>query len=143
MDVFQLLEEQHNVIHDDLFELLHGTELEAAEAVALSGKLFWAIRQHFDNQDKLLFRNVRHVPELRSLLKEFNIDRHEIIDDIDQIVLWHVDEPGYADMLKTILRAIEHHMKVAETQLFPKLREFMGPQDLARLNHDVRELIFI
>lgn len=143
MDVFQLLEEQHHVIYEDLVELLHGSNLEASEAVARSGQLFGAVRKHFDNQERLLFRKLEHRPELRTMLEAFRADRAEIIDDIDEIVLWHVDEPGYANMLKMILNAVRHHMTVAEEQIFPKLREHMPQTELAKINHAVRELIFI
>jgi hypothetical protein len=143
MDVFQLLEEQHNVIHDDLAELLHGTDLDADEAVARSGQLFAAVRKHFDSQEKFLLRYIEEFPEVQTMVHSFRKDRTEILDDIEQIVLWHVDEPGYAKMLQEILRALERHMKMAEMHLFPAFRACLPSADLARINHDVRALIFI
>jgi hypothetical protein len=91
-----------------------------------------AINSHFQ-KTSLLVNNLKKAKAIDGILAEEK-DRQDVIKmDIDNLVMIHVDEPGFEQALETIRDKFENYLEFCEKVLFLALEERLSKMDRKRV----------
>jgi hypothetical protein len=142
MDIFEYLEAEHSEIELKLKEIINNYPNWSRERVFDAVKVVCDdIRGHLKKQKFLLLDNiVDDVTKIKSLLDECNKDREKIEQEIGQLVMVHVDEPGYDEYLKNLFIVIEQHVTFTQ-RLYKTIKQVVSSKNLDRVNAQLQEMI--
>jgi len=141
MDIFEYLAEEHNDIDEKLIELTDNYETWSREKIFDRVKVVCdAIMGHLKKQENILLNNLSKTPDLVALMQEAQVDRAKVEEEIGQLVMVHVDEPGYQEYLSNLLRVIEDHIAFSKT-FYAKLKENANPAELKKINESLKDMV--
>lgn len=141
MDIFEYLAEEHNDIEEKLIELTDNYETWSREKIFDHVKVVCdAIMGHLKKQQNILLNNLAQTPDLTALLKDASADRRKVEDEIGQLVMVHVDEPGYQEYLSNLLRVIEEHIQFSKS-FYANLKQNANPAELKKINDSLKEMV--
>jgi len=135
------LAEEHNDIDEKLIELTDNYETWSREKIFDRVKVVCdAIMGHLKKQENILLNNLSKTPDLVALMQEAQVDRAKVEEEIGQLVMVHVDEPGYQEYLSNLLRVIEDHIAFSKT-FYAKLKENANPAELKKINESLKDMV--
>ncbi len=141
MDIFEYLAEEHNDIEEKLIELTDNYESWSREKIFDQVKVVCdAIMGHLKKQQNILLNNLSRTSDLVPLLHDAQVDRSKVEDEIGQLVMVHVDEPGYQEYLSNLLRVIEEHISFSKS-FYAKLKVNANPAELKKINESLKDMV--
>ncbi|CAN5572274.1 hypothetical protein BH10CYA1_BH10CYA1_21560 [soil metagenome] len=141
MDIFEYLVEEHNDIEEKLIELTDNYEAWSREKIFDHVKVVCdAIMGHLKKQQNILLNNLTRSADMIPLLQNAQADRTKVEDEIGQLVMVHVDEPGYQEYLSNLLKVIEGHISFSKS-FYAKLKENANPAELKKINDSLKEMV--
>ena len=141
MDIFEYLVEEHKDIEEKLIELTDNYTVWSREQVFDRVKVVCdAIIGHLKKQENILLNNLTKTADLMPLLKECQVDRAKVEEEIGQLVMVHVDEPGYEEYLSNLLAVIEEHIKFSKV-FYAKLQSNANPAEIKKINADLKDMV--
>jgi len=142
-DVFNYLKEEQALTIANLSELVQNFSDKNREEVFDEVKLVCdQLRGYLKKQSVLLIDELENKNEkgYSSLLKETKKMQDQLFDDLETIVMVHVDEPGYGSYLSNLLKHAEDYF-AASQKLFVKLRETLPEPTLNKVNEKLATII--
>jgi len=141
MDIFEYLAEEHNDIDEKLIELTDNYETWSREKVFDHVKVVCdAIMGHLKKQENILLSNLTKTADLVPLMQDAQVDRAKVEEEIGQLVMVHVDEPGYQEYLSNLLKVIEEHISFSKS-FYAKLKENANPAELKKINESLKDMV--
>ncbi|HEY9787992.1 MAG TPA: hypothetical protein V6D17_21570 [Candidatus Obscuribacterales bacterium] len=99
-----------------------------------------ALRQHFE-KEVLIEQNLRNTTGVEGDLQKVTSLRKEIANDINNLVMIHIDEPGFEDGLEEITKKAKELRDFCESTFYPRVNEKMSESELRHLNQQVSEIV--
>ncbi|HEY9733182.1 MAG TPA: hypothetical protein V6C89_14790 [Drouetiella sp.] len=141
MDIFEYLAAEHNDIEAKLIELTDNYDTWSREQVFDRVKVVCdAIMGHLKKQENILLNNLSKTADLMPLMEDAQVDRAKVEEEIGQLVMVHVDEPGYEEYLSNLLRVIEEHIAFSKS-FYEKLRANANPGELKKINQSLSDMV--
>lgn len=98
------------------------------------------ITSHF-HKVSLLLNNLKKARAIDGILAEEK-DRQDVIKaDLGNLVMIHVDEPGFEQALETILAKFENYLQFCNKVLFPALEERLSKRDFQRVEEQLDQAV--
>lgn len=141
MDVFEFFSAEHELIERKLRNLAQNYFNWTREQVFDGVKECCDhIRGHLDKEEELLLDKLQRKGITSRLLEELAHDRQSMLDDIENLVMVHVDEPGYDEYLKSLHNRFADHIGHCKRS-FDHIKKHGDQKDLERINEELKELI--
>lgn len=129
-DVFNLIETYEDRCIKDLTELINNNEnISTVEGLEKSKKVFDSIRLHLKQEDALI-SNVENNPELKNSVKIYRKKKGKILEQLNNLLLHHVDEPEFLKALKKLRGQIKVLAEFEDTKLHKRLKRYLSPRIL-------------
>jgi hemerythrin superfamily protein len=136
-DALELLIEQHDLI-DQLIAQLTDEHISDERKALLFRTLADTIAAHAAAEETVFYPAVR-AKETDALLRESLQDHLAIKRELADLVMSELDDPRFAARLLILQAQLEHHARDQEEGvLFPRVRQLMDDEELARLGVEVR-----
>lgn len=122
----------------DIVERAEGTKATAtARRTALLGKIKVALTRHAIEEENVLYPLLRQeeMAEPAHGLVDDHADAKAILYELDQMA---PDDARWIERLRALRRALETHMQLEETEIFPALRVRLTPEQDTRLTVALR-----
>lgn len=133
-----LLVEQHDTI-DQLIAQLTGDQVSAERKALLFRTLADVIAAHAVIEETLFYPAVR-ARYTEALVGEALDDHAAIKRELAGLLLTELDDPHFTPRLQILAAQLEHHAREQEEGgLFPRVRELLTGEELARLGARMRE----
>lgn len=141
MDIFEYLAAEHNDIEAKLIELTDNYDTWSREQVFDRVKVVCdAIIGHLKKQENILLNNLTKTADLVPLMEGAQVDRAKVEEEIGQLVMVHVDEPGYEEYLSNLLRVIEEHIAFSKS-FYASLKDNANPNQLKTINQSLNDMV--
>jgi len=117
-------------------------ELQSSESVAerqgLVAQLDYELTRHTDIEEAVLYPFVRtHLSGGVPLVSEANEEHDEAKQLLAKVVVLDPSTDAFDSALKDLQKAVEHHVKEEESEMFPKMAEQMTEDDLEALRDEL------
>ncbi len=134
----ELLIEQHDRI-DQLIAQLTGDQVSDERKALLFRTLADVIAAHATIEETVFYPAVR-AKQTDALVSEALDDHAAIKRELAALMLTELDDPRFAPRLQILQAQVEHHAREQEEgDLFPRVRELLTHEELARLGARMRE----
>jgi hemerythrin superfamily protein len=141
MDALELLRSDHDTVRQ-LFRDFE--EAEEAQDTTRMGELaqtiFTELETHTSIEEEIFYPEAEKAgPEVEELVKE-GVEEHHVVDVlIDELQALQPGKDNFAPKMTVLIENVEHHAKEEEDELFPKLREAFGDQQLQRIGEALEQ----
>src|SRR6516164_8263393 len=140
-NIFKYLEEEQELIQDKLANLVRDFRQSTREQNFDEVKLICdRLRAYCKKQLDLLLDKIQDRTRCQAELEETNRKRASILDDLNELVMIHVDEPGYDDYLVKLLNHTESFFQTSKT-LYDTLSRTVSSQVPGKIDADLQEVI--
>jgi hypothetical protein len=141
MDVFDYLatDETH------LFDKLH--ETYAQYSVWTRDQVFEETKNNLDglrnlfHKEALLTQNLKDESGMQDILATVDRQRQDILTEADNLVMIHVDEPGFEDGLGAIADKFREHVEYCQNTFYPSVLDRLSPEDRKKINDQLEQKI--
>jgi flavorubredoxin len=141
MDIFEYLVAEHKDIEEKLIELTDNYTVWSREKVFDRVKVVCdAIMGHLKKQQTILLHNLTKTEDLIPLMQECQVDRAKVEEEIGQLVMVHVDEPGYEEYLSNLLRVIEEHITFSK-KFYANLKAKANPAEIKQIDSQLKDMV--
>lgn len=141
MDIFSYFEEETLDIEKKLEDVTANYDSYSTEQVFDKVKVVCdSIMAHLKKQTDLLLANIDKTAQIEPLLLECQRDRAKVEEEMGQLVMVHVNEPGYDAYLAKLLKVIEEHVAFSR-KFYAKLKEAVPPGQLEKVNEQLTQMV--
>ena len=141
MDVFNYMQSDSDMINDRFIELADNYSEWAQDRVFEETKNALAgVKSHLQ-KEQLFINNLKDRSGIDRILEEAQKQREAIISEIEQLVMIHVDEPGFEQGLESIGDKFETHRKFCVDTLYPRLKDRLSPADLQHVSDQLEQKV--
>jgi hypothetical protein len=141
MDVFAYLQEEQALVLSSLKELVQNFSDKSREEVFDEVKLVCdKLRAYLKKYAVLVLDELEEMKFESPSLKETKERRDQLLGDLENLVMVHVDEPGYRDYLANLLEVSQDYFDTSN-RLSKKLSETLPKATLDKLNEKLRTII--
>jgi hypothetical protein len=110
MELFEYLKEEDQIIEDKLNDLIKNFQAKTREEIFDSVKVLCdLIRAIVDKKSTLVTAKLSNIGVEAPLKEEAINDRQTLLEEIESLVMVHVDEPGFDDLLKNLHKRYHSH----------------------------------
>ncbi|HEX8178815.1 MAG TPA: hemerythrin domain-containing protein [Pyrinomonadaceae bacterium] len=131
MDVFTLLKQDHAQASEML------QQLEATDAAAERQRIFNELKQaldvHAHIEETIFYPLLKQEAETREITVEAYEEHQEVKDLLQQLSGTQPEGTAWENLVSDLKRAIHHHVKEEETEMFPKASGVLSQQQLTEL----------
>jgi hypothetical protein len=144
MNIFDFMREEEDITVKKLQELVKDFSEETREEGFDKVKLILDIlRGHCDKQKALLLDKMTELDKssrCKRAIEETIEAREHLIAEIGDLVMVHVDEPGYKEYLARLLRTAENYFDVSK-KLYKILQETLSQESIKSLDEGLTSMI--
>jgi hypothetical protein len=113
MELFKYLKEEDQMLTGKLETLIADFPDDTREKVFDSVKAICdAIRASVDKKSTLITAHLGDSSQESALKEEAIKDRVIVLEEIESLVMVHVDEPGFRDILRSLLKRYQSHCRL-------------------------------
>jgi len=135
-DVVTLLEADHRTV-ERLFEQFKATG-DASERARIFERIATELEVHTEVEENYVYPEAeRELPAGDELISEAEHEHDEAKRLIREIRAMHHADPRFADMVRRLEGAINHHVEEEEQEMFPQLREEESAERLEEMAEQV------
>ncbi len=139
MDIFNYLEEDNASIAQRLVETAKNYSQWSRDRIFEEVKKeFASAKEHF-SKEALLENNLKNAAAVQSILSEVSQRRNEIMNEIEQIVEIHVDEPGFEQSLETIANKYSQYARYCKEKFYPAMKKILSTDELKHINEQLEQ----
>jgi len=141
MNVFNYMETDSEMLNDLFDELTENYSEWAQDRVFEQSKNALAgVKGHFQKEE-MVINNLKDQRGLEQPLAEAKKERDAIVSEIEQLVMIHVDEPGFEQGLESIATKFKNHRKFSLEKLYPLLKERLSSSDMHRISEQLEQRV--
>lgn len=133
MNVFHYLSEDHSAISKRLEETTENYSTWTRDRIFEESKnILQAIKDHF-KKEHLLVNNLKDESGMHQVLSTLNNQEKEIKSEMDNLVMIHVDEPGFEQGLESIAGRFDEHCRFCGKTFYRRVKEKLTAKDLRQV----------
>jgi hypothetical protein len=141
-DIFQYFRDDDKNIEEKLVKLIEQyPNWSFDQVLEESQKIFAAIKDHYHKKEPVLIKHLGHIKNLRANLKEFCKQRDAIDNEIENLVMIHVNEPVYKRSLQALLLRTRENRKFCDEVFYPQLREQLSDKQLNYITNQLKSQV--
>lgn len=141
MDVFKFLLANEEILAQRLSSTAANySEWTQDRVFEETKRVLEGLKANFD-KEKALLNTVHGTAGVESVVAEAEQQRKDMQADAENLVMLHVDEPGFEQGLETLSSKFEKHRDFCEKTLFPKLKELVSEADLNRVSDQLDAVV--
>ena len=141
MDVFNYMKTDIDNISERLTELTENYSEWAQDRVFEESKnVLGAIKTHFQ-KEQLLVNNLKDRTGLEHLLSQAEKQQQDIKSEMEQLVMIHVDEPGFEQGLESIENKFADHHKFCMDTFYPRLKSRLTSKGLQSVTAQIEQKV--
>jgi len=142
MKVFNyLLEDSAHILEQSEETIENFSEWTMDRIFEMTKKILTAIKHHFE-KEIILVQNIKSSDGSKNILDQAERERKTILSKIDRIVMVHVDEPGFKQLLESIVRDFQAHRSFCQDKLYSVVKRLLSKTDLDHINEQLGQIIF-
>lgn len=97
-------------------------------------KALASLDQHFD-KEKLLINNLEGTEyDISNLVADFKEQMAAIKEDMNSLIMIHVDEPGFNQVLQKVAAKFDHFKDFNANTFFPTLKDNLTPDEFRKID---------
>ncbi|CAN5574560.1 hypothetical protein BH11CYA1_BH11CYA1_20860 [soil metagenome] len=122
---------------DNLLDVLnlHINEWDSDKVLEKADDVFTAFKRRFGLED-FLIRRIKPTVSMQVTLKEFLKKRQEFRNELDNILLLHVDEPDFKTATKHLSHTISKHVTYLKNVFEPSFINKIPEEQMASISSD-------
>jgi hypothetical protein len=93
------------------------------------------------HKEALLTQNLKDESGMQDMLAKFDKQREDILSEADNLVMIHVDEPGFEDGLESIADKFREHVEYCQNTFYPSVLDRLSPEDRKKINEQLEQKI--
>jgi hemerythrin superfamily protein len=136
MNAIELLKADHDKV-DKLFQKVKATE--EGEHKALFEKIKLELDTHTHIEEKIFYPRLREEDELEDITLEGIEEHHQAKMFLRELANLSDDSEKFEPKLKVLMEDITHHVQEEEGEMFPKVEEVIGKDELEELGKRMEE----
>jgi hemerythrin superfamily protein len=136
MNAIELLKSDHDRV-DKLFQKVKATE--EGEHKALFEKIKLELDTHTHIEEKIFYPRLKEEQELEDITLEGIEEHHQAKMFLRELANLSEDSEKFEPKLKVLMEDIEHHVQEEEGEMFPKVEEVLGKDELEELGKRMEE----
>lgn len=142
MNPFDLLEREEQAIIDQIDLLIANYATWSMDEVFANVKAaIDLIRNHIHRKENLVLGRVQSKEGLEDIVKRFYQLRTEIDETIDNLVMIHVDEPGFEQLLEKLAAQFKNVVRLSQEELFPAIEKAASQDEIREINTQLTRLL--
>ncbi|HEY9713901.1 MAG TPA: hypothetical protein V6C72_10550 [Chroococcales cyanobacterium] len=99
-----------------------------------------ALKIHF-SKEALLEQNLKNPNGTQGLIDKARKQREVIAKEVEDLVMIHVDEPGFEQGLESITEKLGEHMNFCAATFFPSLKEHLTNDDMQHIGEQLDQMV--
>lgn len=128
MDIFELLEREHEEVKGLLERLSDTTENAVKTREDVFGKLHAQLNAHSRAEEAVFYRRLEQAQETRDLSLE-GVEEHHMVDKLlEEMAGMDVGDEQWTAKLSVLSEQVRHHIDEEEKELFPKAKKVLGDE---------------
>lgn len=140
-DAVELLTRQHREVDQLWSQLQAAGAADGSLRKDLARRIVTLLSQHDAIETQLLYPAVRKVAGGEQLADEGLHEHQRVRELLKQVDGKDPADTGVFATLRECMGLVEHHVQEEETEMFPKLRERLGEQELTDLGHTMEKAL--
>jgi hypothetical protein len=141
MNIFEFFEEEEELIEKKLGDLVSSFTEDTREEIFDDVKLILdLLKGHCDKQKAALLDKIAEFDGCKQSIEETVKARDLVIAQIGDLVMVHVDEPGYKEYLVDLLKRVQSYFKISET-LYKALQNSLPEASIKSLDEAFTSMI--
>lgn len=141
MDVFEFLKEDKARIAERLTQTSRNYPDWSWDRIyEETKKSLEGVRQHL-KKESLLMSNLKSDEGLENILDEASKKREEMNSEIENLVMIHVDEPGFEQGLDSIAGKLREYNEFCADRLYPELKDHLSEDDVKHVNEQLDDIV--
>ena len=133
MDAFTLLKNDHAEVSAKFKQLEATSEEDADARQQLFNEIKQALEVHAHIEETIFYPALKQEAETRAITLEALDEHQEIKDLLQQLAGTPPQGNAFDNLCGDLKRAVEHHVKEEEGEMFPKAKDVLSPQQLDEL----------
>ena len=133
MDAITLLKNDHAEVSAKFKQLAATGEEDAGERQQLFNQIKQALDVHAHIEETIFYPVLKQEAETREITLEAYDEHQEIKDLLQQLTGTPPQGNAFDNLCGDLKRAVEHHVKEEETEMFPKAQHVLSAQQLDEL----------
>ena len=98
-----------------------------------------SLELHTQIEEELLYPLMRQVEETRDLIDGAYGEHEEVNELLTRLSVKAPNQKEFQEHLKEIKAALERHIEKEEVELFPKVEEAVGPDELTEMGNEIQQ----
>lgn len=139
MDIFQILKKDHQKAK----ELMEKLENTGPRAVTTREKLFMQLKNdleaHTHGEDVVVYPALRQLDEMEEIIDEAKEEHAEVASLLEEMEDVQEDQEAWASKLTELKKAVLHHVKEEEGEMFKKAKNLLSKEDSQALGKEFQE----
>lgn len=139
---FDLLEREEQAIIDQIDLLINNYATWGMDEVFANVKAaIDLIRKHIHQKENLVLARVQSKSGIEGIVKRFYDLRTEIDETIDNLVMIHVDEPGFEQLLEKLATQFKEVVRLSQDELFPAVEQMASQEEIREINTQLTRML--
>lgn len=139
---FDLLEREEQAIVDQIDLLIKNYATWSMDEVFANVKAaIDLIRKHIHQKENLVLARVQSKSGLEDIVKRFYQLRTEIDETIDNLVMIHVDEPGFEQLLEKLGQQFKNVVRFSQEEMFPAIERSASQDEIREINTQLTRML--
>jgi hemerythrin-like domain-containing protein len=139
-DALSALTSDHEKVRKLLAQLAETTERGVKTRQELLAKIETEIQVHAQLEEEIFYPAFRQATDKKkdeALFHEAQEEHHLVKLVLPELVATDVATPMFTAKAKVIKDLVEHHIREEESEIFPRVRELMGKDELVNLGEQL------
>lgn len=141
MDALELLKSDHDTVRALFRSFEEAEESEDAGRMGeIARQIFMELEIHTAIEEEVFYPEAERAgPEVEELVKE-GVEEHHVVDVlIGELQSLQPNDEVFAPKMTVLIENVEHHAEEEESEMFPKLREAFGDEQLQRIGEALQQ----
>ena len=100
-----------------------------------------SIHAHINKKNDLLLNNMHDKSEMGEVMDKWQYQTSEINELINTLVMIHVDEPGFEELLIKLAKMVDNLIKFSDEELFPAVKAGATKEEIKKMNAHLDSLV--
>lgn len=142
MDIFQYLNQTLEQAETSFAKTSENYSIWTQDQVFEESKKGLNLIQAYFDAEAPLINDIKSMSQASDLLAKAATHKDSLKSKTDNLVMIHVDEPGFEQGLEDILAQLGEYHEFGRSELFPTIRKLISESHLRTINNQTENHIF-
>jgi hemerythrin superfamily protein len=136
MNALEVLKQDHQKVKDLFQQARQGSD--GNKRKELFDKIDTALEIHTHIEETIFYPAIDEHDEFKDMVAEALEEHQEAKSLLDELEELGADDHDFGSKLQQLMEAVEHHVEEEEGEMFPKVQEVFGEDELEQLGQDLQ-----